>query len=318
MRAHRAERRLAPAADGYCPVIAPLHGLGMAALVTAGALLGAACPPALAGPAGSEAELLARHRPLYVYDRRERDFAVSVAAARHWSPGQRPPRLGGSRRPTVYGHVAREPSGELWLQYWTFHLDNPQDRGIVRTGRHRGDWELVALRLDSPRRPQLAAYAQHSWIEACPWSRVSRTGGGEVPIVHVAHGSHAALFAPGYADRPWPDPNDEADGAGRRLRPAVAVIRDRSPSWVGWPGRWGGTEAGWVPGEHPSPQGPAFKIPWSNPAEVLTRARDCGSGPPPRPLQTAGLGLAVVAACGGVGLAWRRRRGGAPARRRCP
>lgn len=38
----------------------------------------------------------------------------------------------------VYGHVVRGTDGREWLQYWRFSTYNPQDRGIVRTGRHEG------------------------------------------------------------------------------------------------------------------------------------------------------------------------------------
>lgn len=259
-----------------------LPGLATAA-AAALALAAAAASPATAGSEPSVEDLLARHVPVHVYDSRERHPAVPVQAAARWPPRQRPPglRADPAQPPArVYGHVAREPDGRAWLQYWSFHLENTQDRGIARTGRHRGDWELVALRLDrAGRRPDLAAYAQHSWIETCEWSRVARAG--TAPVVHVAHGSHAALFRPGRSDRPWPDPTDENDGAGRRVRPALEVISAGTPAWVSWPGRWGGAEAGLVPGEHSSPRGPGFKLPWNDPAEVLSRARACGSGPPP-------------------------------------
>ena len=127
-------------------------------------------------------------------------------------PGRR--ALGG-RGERVYGHVARE-EGRTWLQYWLYYTHNPQDRGALRTGRHEGDWEFLQLRLGKDRRPDLATLAQHRWAEGCRWNQLRREGRGRaVPVVFIANGSHATYSRPGTHDRPWPDPNDEADGRGR-------------------------------------------------------------------------------------------------------
>jgi hypothetical protein len=85
--------------------------------------------------------LLAEHRPVLVYDARERDFATSVA---RWRDPRAP------HPDVVYGRAVRD-DGRLWLQYWLFSRYNAQDRGIVKTGRHEGDWELVQLGLDFAR-----------------------------------------------------------------------------------------------------------------------------------------------------------------------
>lgn len=61
------------------------------------------------------AVLLAEHRPVLAYDRRERDFATSVARWR--DPGAPHPDV-------VYGRVARQ-DGRTYLQYWFFSRDNP-------------------------------------------------------------------------------------------------------------------------------------------------------------------------------------------------
>ena len=223
-------------------------------------------------PAAADASaLLDRHAPAYRHD----------AAETH------PVR-------SVYGRVVRA-GGRTWLQYWSYHAYNSQDRGILRTGRHEGDWELVQLRFEGGR-PTRATYAQHSWAESCPW------GGGR-PDVFVANGSHAALFEAGTSDRPWPDPNDEADGRGRRAQPRVrtgdAVLRR--------PGRWGRSRAGWVPGEQSSPVGPYFQAGRWNPVAFEASARPCGSGPPGRPWATA---LAVALVTIALLPAWRRTRRG--------
>jgi hypothetical protein len=215
-------------------------------------------------------------------------------------------RHGAARGPRrVYGHVARE-SGRTWLQYWTFYAYNPQDRGIFRTGQHEGDWELIQLRLGRDGVPDLATFTQHSWAEGCAFRELRREGPAdrEWPVVFVANGSHAGYSRPGVYDRPFPDPNDEADGRGSRLRPPVVEIADHAPAWVRWPRRWGRSEAGWVPGEASSPVGPRFQDhgAWSRPATFhREQAVTCGSGPPRQPWQVVWvlaalllIGLAVV------------------------
>ena len=83
----------------------------------------------------------------------------------------------GRRAPVVYARAATGGDGRSWLQYWVFYEDNAQDRGIARTGRHAGDWELVQLRLDAAGRPERATAAQHSWAESCAWKALRRRGG---------------------------------------------------------------------------------------------------------------------------------------------
>ncbi len=163
----------------------------------------------------------------------------------------------------------------------------------MRTGRHAGDWEVVQVALDARGRPSDATFAQHSWAERCAWRGV----------VYVANGSHASFFTPGEHGRPWPDPDDFADGRGREVRPEVRPFG----AWARWPGRWGGAEAAkLVPGEQSSPRGPAFQPdgPWDDPAAFHARARACGSGAPPHPPGVR-VGAAAVLV---VGLALILRR----------
>jgi len=203
-------------------------------------------------------------------------------------------------RDLVYGHVATE-DGEVWLQYWLFFAYNPQDRGVVRTGRHEGDWELFQVRIDAADRPELATLAQHSWAEGCTWTDLEQTRGGDAPVLYVANGSHALYSEAGTGDRPFPDPNDEADGDGRQVRPPVVGIGDSRPSWVSFDGRWGDSRAGLVPGEQSSPLGPRFQPSeaWTAPVTFhRQQVEPCGAGPPGRwwGLPALGLVLAGVAA----------------------
>jgi len=261
-------------------------------------------------PADSEAraerpaELLERYRPLLRYDAQEEGCAQPVGL-----PPASAEVLRGDR---VYGHLARE-DGDIWLQYWLFYAYNPQDREPFGTGRHEGDWELVQLRLGGDGEPDLATLSQHSWAEGCAADplELSEAGRKRGPVVYVANGSHANFSAPGDYGRPFPDPTDEAGGDGRSVRPAVSEIDDQSPGWVSYPGPWGETEAGFVPGESPSPPGPRFQESraWSEPSSYHQRvARECGSGAPGRPAQTAALAIAAALALAGLLLALRRRR----------
>jgi hypothetical protein len=293
--------------------------------------------PAASATQPGDLDLLERHRPVLRYDRDERSFAVSADALTDASevdrengdtrrvpdpaflgaryadgpaaePGDRlvPGRDPGPGRPLVYGRAARDGEDRLWLQYWLFFSDNPQDRGIVRTGRHTGDWELLQLRLGRDRRPVEATFAQHTWAEGCSWSDLEREA--DAPVVYVANGSHALYPRAGRADRPWPDPNDEADGRGRRVRPPVELVAADTPRWMAWPGRWGEDDGGWVPGEQPSPRGPAFQPDrWDDPGRFhAAEARACGAGPPGRPWQTI-LTIALLLAFAAVALRAARR-----------
>jgi len=126
--------------------------------------------------------LLERHRPVYVHDARDRYPVVGVQG----SP------------PASYGRAVTAPGGGRWLQYWRWHTVNPQDRGILRTGRHEGDWELVQVRVERGGRPVEAVYAQHSGAERCGWPTLRKQG--DAPVAFLANGSHAAYFVPGI----WP------------------------------------------------------------------------------------------------------------------
>jgi hypothetical protein len=230
-------------------------------LAAAVLVLPAAAPAAPAAARGP----LERFAPVVVHDSRERSPLTSVEVFAGRVPGVPP----GRPRPTVY---ARR-SGP-WLQYWMLFAENLQDRGIFRTGRHEGDWEMVQYRLRRGRIVQ-AVYAQHSGAESCG-ARGFRTSRGH-PVVFLARGSHAAYFQPGVRDRTWPDPNDESDGRGLRVRPRVVRVTAASPAWMRYPGRWGDSRAGRVPGEMDSPRGPAFQPQgrWSNPTGWAAGAQAC-------------------------------------------
>jgi hypothetical protein len=216
----------------------------------------------------------------------------------------------------TYGRSVPASGGGRWLQYWRWHVQNLQDRGILKTGRHEGDWELVQVRVDRGGRPQEAVYAQHSGAERCGWGQVRTRGGA--PVVYVANGSHAAYFRAGVRDRTFPDPNDEAEGDGSVRRPPLEAIGPGDPGWMRYPGRWGTSEATW-PFESSSPRGPAFQgVRWDDPGAFAASARECMAGRCDRRGECDAREKALVGgAAGALGLFgllfWRRS-----ARRRRP
>jgi hypothetical protein len=259
-------------------------------------------PPVPSAAEAKQSSPLERYRPVLRYDSREDYFAQPVSLP----PGTAEVRPGDR----LYGHVATE-GGDTWLQYWLFYAYNPQDRHPLNTGRHEGDWELIQFRLGPDGRPTDAVMSEHSWAEGCAWSELEQAPGG-APILYVANGSHATYSRPGDYGRPFPDPTDEADGDGRQVRPAVTVITNRHPAWVRYSGRWGDTEAGFIPGEMSSPAGPRFQESdaWDKPGSYAEAvARPCGSGAPGRPWETAAIvGAGALLIAGAFAVARRRWR----------
>jgi hypothetical protein len=258
------------------------------------------------GAAGSDRSLLERHRPALVYDRAERWRAVAVDA---FLADDLPPRLSDAPTPSdtpdvAYGRVART-GGRRWLQYWFFFAYNGQDRGIARTGRHEGDWEMFQVSLSRNGAPEAATFTQHSSAASCGWEELEHSDDG-TPRVYVANASHALYPRSGTHDRPFPDPNDET-GGDETVRPAVRLITETRPSWMRWDGRWGASRAGVVPGEQSSPGGPAYAGErWSDPARVHAGARSCLSAP--GGLSWLWPALAAAAALIGMALVLRGRQ----------
>ena len=260
--------------------------------------LAVAAPVAAAAP--TDDQLLERHRPLLRYDAAEDYFAQEADPGSVLRPG---PEL-------VYGHIARQ-DGEAWLQYWLYFTQNTQDRGIFKTGRHEGDWELVQVGLGDDDQADEVTFSQHSSAETCPATEDEieiLDHNGKAPVAYVANGSHALYPQAGIADRPFPDPNDEADGDGRFTRPDLGPPGGR---WATYEGRWGSSRAGIVPGEQSSPYGPPFQESgaWDRPAEYAAAARPCGSDPPGRWWALPALAGVLAALAAAAILAVRRLRG---------
>jgi len=246
--------------------------------------------------AAALASALAAHAPVVVHDRDEQYPLTSAA---------------GDSRPAVYGRSVPARAGGTWLQYWLYYPYQDQDRGIVRTGRHEGDWELVQYRVDGAGRLVETVYAQHSGAERCGARAVERRAGR--PVVYAAHGSHASYLRAGTRDRLWPDPNDEADGRGRVVAPPLVEITASSPAWMRRSGPWGDSRASrFVPPEQDSPRGPAFQAGRWDPDAFAAGARSCQAScdavgecdAPEKAITVAAVALPLAA----LAALWRRRQ----------
>jgi hypothetical protein len=197
----------------------------------------------------------------------------------------------------VYGrHDVR--GGAIVLQYWLFYNHNFWSLQYPPSGfawqAHEGDWEVVTVVLDEEQRPLQAAYSQHCTGEQRAWANVQKQAGTH-PVVYVATGSHANLFAPGLHPIPlscYPaqirailqqngiTPRDFFVAAGRTLGPGSAEIErihDNAPRWLRFPGTWG--EAQYIripppvgPGTVPfgtSPTGPQEHDVWIDPLGTI-------------------------------------------------
>ncbi len=255
-----------------------------------GRLLLALVALGIAAPAASAATPLQRFVPVVVHDSQEQSPLSGVKAFAGVVPGV----PDGTPQPTAYGRRTGN-----WLQYWLFYAAETQK--TLAGGRHAGDWELVQYEIRD-RVLVRGVYSQHDGAERCSSGHIrTRT---DRPMVFVAQGSHANYFVPGTRDRPWPDPNDHADGEGLRVRPRLVRIADDRPPWMAYSGRWGD--------EDDSPRGPRFTAAWSDPdgfargAERCTRDR-CDQLGECDGRETGGA--AIAAAFGAIwALAYGRRR----------
>src|SRR5262249_4319471 len=121
----------------------------------------------------------------------------------------------------VYGYANHNQPGALWLQYWFFYYYN--DKALLGSGNHEGDWELVQVGIGVGERPVAVTYSQHTSGERCDWAGVEkedrapggRGGRGRGPP--RARRPPRLLPPPGAppagADRPPPQRRQGAGGA---------------------------------------------------------------------------------------------------------
>lgn len=129
-----------------------------------------------------------------------------VPPARDCSPAPAPggPRSIASAPLVAYGRAVQGSTEQCcrdWiaLQYWFFYTYNafasPVDKPRVFQA-HEGDWEHVAVLLNSQLRPRAVFASQHNAGLTLPWAKVPDRE-GDHPVIYVARGSHANYFVPG-------------------------------------------------------------------------------------------------------------------------
>ena len=127
------------------------------------------------------------------------------------------------------------------LTYWFLYgfSDAPAAFDVVNVFDHEGDWERLAVRLDSSDRPVTVAYFQHNGHCVLPWSAAPKSG--THPVVYSARGTHASYATAGAHPIPvpvYPDPDDVTDrGVTWSTWDVLLPVRDQP--WYGYGGAWG-------------------------------------------------------------------------------
>ena len=185
-------------------------------------------------------------------------------------------RLNAHTQPTVYAHVATDPSypGQLALQYWMFYVYNDWNN------LHEGDWEMIQLNFSAPTaeavlasgdHPSEVGYSQHTGGEKAGWgdSKLQIVGATH-PVVYPAAGSHANFFGSALYLGSSGEQGvgcDDTRNADLQLTPHVDTIpsdtteaQARFP-WIAFEGYWGERQPAFFNG----PTGPNMKTQWTHP-----------------------------------------------------
>jgi hypothetical protein len=91
----------------------------------------------------------------------------------------------GPFQPTMYGRAVQY-AGRTVLTYWFLSAYNDAPN------KHEGDFEMIAIELDSDHQPVQAGYSSHQSGLRRRWTDVEKDQGR--PLVYVARGSHASYF----------------------------------------------------------------------------------------------------------------------------
>jgi hypothetical protein len=188
----------------------------------------------------------------------------------------------GGRPPSVYAHVATDPShpGKLAVQYWLYYTFNDF------TDKHESDWEMAqvdfaassaaaALRAG----PYEVDLSQHAGGERSAWTDTRLQKHGTHPVIYDATGSHANYFGRAlYLGRGAREGFgcDDTRNAALGLEPRTVLLPDVPSSasapdaWLAFQGRWGQRERGINNG----PTGPAAKDQWVAPIEWADGLRE--------------------------------------------
>jgi len=193
-------------------------------------------------------------------------------------------RLEKGSQPTIYSHVATDPSapGKLALQYWFFYAFNDFNN------THEGDWEMIQLVFDAAdasdalrvAHPTEVGYSSHEGAERASWGDEKlEVVGGTHPVVYPAAGSHAnkyteALYIGSSAEAGVGC--DDTRGPHVEIAPVVRTIPTNPEAaasaypWITYEGRWGELQQAFFNG----PTGPNLKTQWTAPVEWADGWRD--------------------------------------------
>jgi hypothetical protein len=192
---------------------------------------------------------------------------------RNWNDG---------RKPSVYAHVATDPShpGKLVVQYWFYYTFNDF------TDKHESDWEMAQVDFDASdasealgKGPYEVDLSQHAGGERSSWTDSKLEKQDTHPVIYDATGSHANYFGSGlYLGRGAREGFgcDDTRTATTRLQLQTVLLPDFPSSasapyaWLAFQGRWGQKE----PGINNGPTGPATKPQWFAPVEWGDGLRD--------------------------------------------
>jgi hypothetical protein len=179
------------------------------------------------------------------------------------------------RKPSVYAHVATDPSdpGKLVVGYWFYYTFNDF------TDKHESDWEMAQVDFDASdasealrKGPYEVDVSQHAGGERSAWTDTKLQKQGTHPVIYDATGSHANYFGSAlYLGRGAREGFgcDDTRTATTRLQLQTVLLPDvpssaSAPySWLAFQGRWGQKE----PGINNGPTGPATKPQWVAPVE---------------------------------------------------
>jgi hypothetical protein len=181
----------------------------------------------------------------------------------------------GDRRPSVYAHIATDPShpGKLAVQYWFYYTFNDF------TDKHESDWEMAQVDFDARDAPEALRkgpyqvdLSQHAGGERSGWTDTKLHKQGPHPVIYDATGSHANYFEGalylGRGAREGFGCDDTRD-ATQRVQFRTVLLPDIPSSalapyaWLAFQGRWGQRERGINNG----PTGPGAKEQWLTPIE---------------------------------------------------
>jgi hypothetical protein len=182
----------------------------------------------------------------------------------------------------IYGRVvpSAAPGDHTWLQYWFWYFYD--DSPATDIGNHEGDWEMAQIGLDENGAPDVVTLAQHRDAVSCSWSQLTHfvSGqGAEAATLFPADGTHATYPQAGnypgsLSTHPFAD---VVDGLGPNVTPALEQVTTDTP-WINWPGFWGGTRDGGIPGYANSPKSPSLQgTKWSDPESFNDTAGACSS-----------------------------------------